>query len=305
MESIEIDNMAKGNGQSGQQKGREVEDWDRSTAPTEIDLFRYVGHMSRQVAHALPMRSFGYVSAKRDWVKRFFEYYAFSFIIQGQGTYREDGREWRFAGPCVLLQRPGHSYDYGPDDTWEEFFVTYDADCRACFTGNDWEALKVPVISLKRVNLLRNYGERLLGWCGDLGRAGALDRLDQLFEELLLEVLLVSRSPRARSQHERLQAAREWLEEHSSESIDFDSLAKRQGMSGRTLRRRWREHFGVTPVGYLLEWRLQQACRLLAHGNQSITAIAAQVGFSDAYYFSRRFRSRFNISPTEFQGHPE
>ncbi len=265
------------------------------------DVFHYVSHLPRQVAHALPLRAFGFSAAKREWLDQVFNRVGFSFVVHGRGVYREDGREWLVEGPCVLRQRPGRHYQYGPNTVWEEFFLTYEADCERQFAAGAWAGVEMPVLRLADADLLRLYGRRLLELADRLGTFGAVDRLDQLGEELLLEVLVASRQPASRSRDERLQAARAWIEAHSAEYLNFDRVAERHGMSGRSFRRRWLEQFGVTPGTYLLNLRLRQACALLLGSRLPVGEIALQAGFGDAHYFARRFRQAFGDTPLGFR----
>ncbi|MGL5720869.1 MAG: AraC family transcriptional regulator, partial [Brevinema sp.] len=45
---------------------------------------------------------------------------------------------------------------------------------------------------------------------------------------------------------------------------------------------------------------LDHACRLLAIQNLSIKDIASKVGFSDSLYFSRLFKKKYKLSPSQY-----
>lgn len=44
---------------------------------------------------------------------------------------------------------------------------------------------------------------------------------------------------------------------------------------------------GKSPIDYLTEYRINEACKLLRAGNLSIAEVAISVGFFDQFYFSR------------------
>ncbi|MEP7189611.1 MAG: helix-turn-helix transcriptional regulator, partial [Roseiflexaceae bacterium] len=58
---------------------------------------------------------------------------------------------------------------------------------------------------------------------------------------------------------------------------------------------------GVTLVTYLNRYRIDQAKARLEAGEQNLTAIALEVGFSSGSYFSRVFRQEVGISPSAFR----
>jgi transcriptional regulator GlxA family with amidase domain len=55
------------------------------------------------------------------------------------------------------------------------------------------------------------------------------------------------------------------------------------------------------PVAAVERLRLSRAEGLLSRSNLSVSAIAAECGFSDAYHFSRRFRAVNGCSPRQFR----
>ncbi len=284
-------------GQSGQRK-RIVILMNAFPSP---DVFHFTGHLPRLLPHALPVRAFGFQAAKSDWIDKRFEVIAYSFVIHGRGSYREEAGEWPVEGPCVLRQWPGRHYRYGPRTHWEEFYVTYEADRQPRLDMGEWPVSAQPVIRLGSPTVLRQAFQRLQGLCDGLGVAGRIDRIDQLFEALLLDVIMEHRQPGQSGREERIQAARVWIDQHSVEAIRFEEMARRHGMAPRTFRRLWLERFGVTPGDYLAGVRVRHACSLLAHTDLPIAEVAAQSGFSDPFYFSRRFSRETGLSPRQFR----
>jgi AraC-like DNA-binding protein len=78
-------------------------------------------------------------------------------------------------------------------------------------------------------------------------------------------------------------------------------LAQQFMMSESTFLRRVKRLTGYTSIQYLQEIRLNSAYQLLERNNyKSITQIATSVGYTDANYFSRLFKKRFGVSPSNF-----
>lgn len=59
--------------------------------------------------------------------------------------------------------------------------------------------------------------------------------------------------------------------------------------------------YGVTPINYLQQYRMEQAKKLLIQTDWSITRIANEIGFSTPAYFSSVFTNKQGISPANFR----
>lgn len=58
---------------------------------------------------------------------------------------------------------------------------------------------------------------------------------------------------------------------------------------------------GKTPKKYIEDIKIDRARELLTHTAMSITAAAQSSGFTDSLYFSRVFKRKFGISPSEYR----
>ena len=67
------------------------------------------------------------------------------------------------------------------------------------------------------------------------------------------------------------------------------------GTSHRQFRRLFQQVTGLAPQQYLIHLRLNEAKRLL--GTLTVAEVAARVGFSDSFYFSRLFKAKMGVAP--------
>lgn len=92
-----------------------------------------------------------------------------------------------------------------------------------------------------------------------------------------------------------------YLEEKFAEPLNLHQLADKGGMSISHLVRSFRQYTGKPPVQYLLDVRIRHASQLLVSSDWNITEIALHCGFSDSNYFTRQFRRRVKLNPTEYR----
>jgi AraC-like DNA-binding protein len=77
------------------------------------------------------------------------------------------------------------------------------------------------------------------------------------------------------------------------------SLAAAAGVSRAALARRFSDLVGEPPMTYLTGWRLALAADRLRKTDDTLDAIARQVGYSSAFALSSAFKRVYGISPRE------
>ena len=100
--------------------------------------------------------------------------------------------------------------------------------------------------------------------------------------------------------YSRIQPALTYLEAHIFDpDLKIGDLHHHCGMSDTYFRRIFLTRFGVSPKRYVIDRRLAQAMAILDNGDFStISEVALMVGFEDALYFSKAFRSKYGYPPS-------
>ena len=92
-----------------------------------------------------------------------------------------------------------------------------------------------------------------------------------------------------------------WLAEHYHEPSPVAAMVRLSGLAERSFKRRFRQATGMSPLEYVHTLRLEEAKHLLETGTQPIEAIANEVGYEDAGFFSRLFRRSVTLSPAQYR----
>lgn len=91
------------------------------------------------------------------------------------------------------------------------------------------------------------------------------------------------------------------LQRRFDEPVRLEALARDAGLHPVYVSRAFRQHVGVTMHDYLRSLRLRHARHLLSASQRSITAIAAEAGFSDPSHLSRTFADLLGLTPRSFR----
>jgi AraC-like DNA-binding protein len=89
-----------------------------------------------------------------------------------------------------------------------------------------------------------------------------------------------------------------YISENYSTNISLDKIAKNMYLSPVYISRIFKEETGDSPINYLINVRLNKAHELLTEGRLSIASIAHDVGYEDAYYFSKLYKKHFGCPPS-------
>ncbi len=99
----------------------------------------------------------------------------------------------------------------------------------------------------------------------------------------------------------RVLRAMEFLQGNLSRRIAAEDAARAAGVSVRNLNHLFRSQLRLAPMTVLLSYRLDRACHLLRHTDQSIEQVAENCGFPNRYYFSRMLKQHRGVSPAAYR----
>ncbi|WP_171056519.1 helix-turn-helix domain-containing protein [Paenibacillus sinopodophylli] len=93
-----------------------------------------------------------------------------------------------------------------------------------------------------------------------------------------------------------------YLEQHALEyGWNISQLADELGIGPSHLTRRFQQYFSQSPIEYVTSLRLQKARSLLVETDDTLDHIAEQCGYQNAFYFSRMFKSKCKINPSDYR----
>jgi AraC-like DNA-binding protein len=92
-----------------------------------------------------------------------------------------------------------------------------------------------------------------------------------------------------------------YIQQNYTRSFSLEELSETIGVSKSYLSRIFKIDMGISLWDYLNRFRIQKAKELLLLSDESISAIATEVGYEDISYFSRVFREIVECSPRAYR----
>lgn len=99
----------------------------------------------------------------------------------------------------------------------------------------------------------------------------------------------------------RLQTMMQYIHDHYTEEITLETIAASASISKSGALHIFQSGIHISPVAYLIQYRLAQAAEQLYTTQKSVSSIAEETGFASSGYFCRKFRQHYHMSPNEYR----
>ena len=241
-----------------------------------------------------------------DWQRgRILEVFALVYISSGRGTLesRPNFSASIEAGSAFLLfPNVWHRYAPDPQTGWHDYWIGFDGTMARGWLKHGFISPQNPVVRI-------NVEDTVLATFTRVMQAIRENRpaLQQILAGATANLLgLIYSAQQAQPAAETARAheielALNRIQTQFGSALDMKSMALELGVSYSCFRHTFAAHTGLSPHQYLLEIRLVNARNLLADTECSVKEIAAQTGFEDEHYFSRLFRQKLNLTPSQWR----
>lgn len=225
-------------------------------------------------------------------------FYVFEYIFSGKGTLRIENQTFHPQGGDVYILHPETSIEYwsDPDDPWEKIWFNIYGDLpeKLIQTYKLTNSVLFRHCPLEQnftnaLNIIRNNKKDAC-----LEFALELHRICHKLGEHLMNVGFERKEKKA------LQM-RDYMHEHYAKNINLNKLARLIGRTPEQALRLFKKEFGVPPMRYLQEIRLNFAKQYLLNTDYTLHAIAENVGFVREYHFAAWFKKCTGIAPGRFR----
>lgn len=99
----------------------------------------------------------------------------------------------------------------------------------------------------------------------------------------------------------RIKAMLNYMHRYYAEPIELQQIAAAANIGGRECLRCFQRTLGLSPMQYLLKFRVSVSARLLTDTDLSVTEICSRSGFDSASYFSKMFKRIMGYTPSMYR----
>ncbi len=252
----------------------------------------YRPYRSGSIPALIHARSMGHYIVPSGWRdnpirKNFLELF---WCVSGTGEFRCMDKPAFLNAGDVCFYFPGDCHRIRAESHWEYYWLTID--------GPDPDLL-IRLFQLNRSP--RHAGScpvelfnRLSGELRDTSSRGEFRAGATAYE--ILSLAMGGAEP---EENGRLRRFRELLEDSFQDpDLQIETIAEKMGIHRSSLTRLIKRCCGMSPIEYLLSFRVQEALRLLNDTEYSIKEIASCTGFRDPNYFTKVITRRLGKPPS-------
>ncbi|MCR5436762.1 MAG: response regulator [Treponema sp.] len=134
-----------------------------------------------------------------------------------------------------------------------------------------------------------------------LSKENDIMMLKDYLQKTLLEYMTAIASRRTQNENPIIKKVCAYINDNIAEDISLETMADYVNVSSFYLSKLFKEEMGVTFINFLSDRRLEKSRQMLKNTSKSIKEITAETGYNDQNYFSRLFKNKFGVSPTEFR----
>ena len=238
------------------------------------------------------------------------------FLFSGEAhpmaelTYVDQGAMHSVADGQDLLLKQGDIVIYGPNQ-WHMQYADIGVAPRFVTISFELQGMELAPLMNRKFTAPQNVVTLLQNMLREQERMDAFSNeiiLSQL-NLLLLFLLRETASPRGgklqtsnaiHSENEIIRQAQQYISSHIREKLSVPLVARQVDVSPSYLTALFHKNLQISPGEYIRRIKLQESKQMIRENNLNFTEIAAELQYSTVHHFSRQFKEKFGITPTEY-----
>lgn len=228
--------------------------------------------------------------------------YQINYITEGKGILETKSGKFQINSGTIMLIKPGMWHRYRPERKtgWTEHYIGIEGDIVERLFKNPILNSKTPIIEC-------GLKESFIDCYYKIFELAQKERPGfQLISSGIAIRLLGSLVSYVKNRHFKgtalelaMENAKFIIRENVDKEINFKELASSLNLGYSYFRKMFKKHTGVSPGQYHLHLRLMRAKELLLSTDMSIKEVAYETGFESTHYFSRLYKNKMGVPPSE------
>lgn len=233
---------------------------------------------------------------------RILKEYQLILITEGKGILETKEGDYQIVKGDVIFIRTDEWHKYKPvkEAGWTELYIGFDGS----WTSN---IMKHPLLGKSKIISIPSSIVKLSELFYQIADTVKKQELgfQKVASGLVIQLIgiIINESKREKDTFEKseklIETARLQMQTHLNTEIDFKDFCLKHSVSYSYFRKVFKEYTGFAPLQYHLHLKMLRAKELLITNQKPVKEVAYELGFSSVYYFSRLFKDRIGVNPSD------
>ncbi len=233
--------------------------------------------------------------------------YVLIYCFEGRGWFEMNGIKQIVPEHHFFILPKGKSHSYGSDkkNPWTIYWMHFDGEKAGYFSDGLDKPVKISPEKDSRLEERLHLFEEIYSTLKNGYSKNNLDySISCLFHFLgSLKFIGAYRESISANQHPRdiTDEAIHFMRENIRKRLTLKEISDYVGFSVSHFSTLFQKKTGYSPLNYLSQLKIQEACHYLDFTDMKINQISSLIGFEDPFYFSRIFTKTMGVSPSEYR----
>ena len=238
------------------------------------------------------------------------------FVFSGEShpmlelTYVDQGTLHSVVDGQEMVLEQGELMIYGPNQ-WHMQYADVDVAPRYVTFSFDLETTELDLLINRKFQLPQRSAFLLQQLLHEQDRMDkySTDLINSLLTQFLIMLLRsnettddtrLKASNSVHSENEIIRRAQQYVRAHIREKLSVPTVARMVDVSPSYLTALFHKNLQISPGEYIRRIKLQESKQMIRENSMNFSEIAAALQYSTVHHFSRQFKDKFGITPTEY-----
>jgi AraC-like DNA-binding protein len=226
------------------------------------------------------------------------------FIDEGKGTFSVAGKDLPVAAGELILLNPNveHEPSAAVDASLRGFSLTFtNLSLTGLASGHILPDEEYPLLNVKEHHLtMTRYLEDLVQEFEEAS-PGSGEVASSILTALLLKIIRFKYASKSEQPVSISEKAKKYIEQNYHIELSLNDLANHIFVSPYHLSHTFKDEVGISPIQYLIQYRVEISKKFLRTSNLTISEIAYRIGYPNPNYFNLIFKKLTGISPGKYR----